>query len=67
MSIAQILAYLAPLAPLLEPEMLALEASGVAELNALVASVSSPDLKLLLGALVGAVDNVAKAELAKLA
>lgn len=66
MSLASIVAELAPLASLLEPDLLKLEASGKAELDKLVAEVSSPDLKLLLQALSNALDSVAQAEIAKL-
>lgn len=64
MNLASILAMLAPL---LKPELMQLEAQGQAELKALIANVSSPDLKLLLAALDSAIDSVAQAEIAKLA
>jgi len=66
MKLADILAYLKALGPILEPEIMNLEQQGMDELNALVASVSSPDLKLLLQSLVAAVDAFAKAEVQKL-
>jgi len=66
MTVAEVLAYLAPLAPVLEPEILSLEGAGIAELQTVIAGVASPDLKLLLQALAGAVDSFAKAEVAKL-
>lgn len=66
LSVSQVLAYLAPLAPILEPEIMSLEAAGIAELNTLIAGVSSPDLKVLLSALSAAVDSAAKTELGKL-
>ena len=66
MTLTQILGFLAPFEPILKREMLTLEASGKAELDKLVADVSSPDLKLLLGALAGAIDAFAQAEINKL-
>lgn len=66
MNLSQILAFLAPLESLLKPELLKLEAQGKVELDSLIASVSSPDLKLLLQALSSAIDSVAQAEIAKL-
>lgn len=66
MTLTQILAYLQPFEALLVPEALKLEASGIAELNTLIASVTSPDLKALLTALSGAVDAFAKVEIQKL-
>lgn len=66
MNLSQVLAFLAPLEPLFKAEALKLEVDGKAELLALVDKVSSPDLKLLLSALVGAVDLFAQQELAKL-
>lgn len=66
MNFASILAFLAPFEGLLKPELLKLEASGKAELDALVLSVSSPDLKLLLQALSAALDSFAQQEISKL-
>lgn len=66
MNLASILALLAQLSPVLVPGILKLEAAGVVELNALIANVSSPDLKLLLQDLSSAIDAFAKAEVAKL-
>ncbi len=66
MTLAQILAFLAPLEALLKPELLKLEEGGKAELDALIANVSSPDLKALLLALSGALDAFAKLEIEKL-
>lgn len=66
MNLSQILAFLAPLESLLKPELLKLEAQGKVEFDSLIASVSSPDLKLLLQALSSAIDSVAQAEIAKL-
>ena len=66
MNLTAVLAFLAPFEALLEPELLQVEANGVAELNTIIAGVSSPDLKLLLQALSGALDAFSKAEIAKL-
>lgn len=66
MNLAQILAFLAPFEPLLKSELLSLEVSGSAELQKIIANVSSPDLKELLQALAGGVDAFAKLELGKL-
>ena len=67
MTLAQILAFLGPLATTLEPLLLNLETSTVLpELQTLANSVSSPDLKLLLTSLAGALDAFAQAEIKKL-
>lgn len=67
MTLAQVLAFLGPLAMSLEPMLLNLEQSTVLpELNTLIAGVSSPDLKLLLQSLAGALDAFAQAEIKKL-
>ena len=67
MTLAQILAFLVPLATTLEPLLLNLETSTVLpELQTLANSVSSPDLKLLLTSLAGALDAFAQAEIKKL-
>lgn len=66
MTLAQILALLSPLASLLKPGLLTLEAEGKAELDGIIASVSSPDLKALLMALDGAMDAFAQLEINKL-
>ena len=42
MNLESILAFLTPFAPLLKSELLALDASAVAELNTLIEGVSSP-------------------------
>ncbi len=68
MTFAQIMSYLAGVAPVLEPILLNLDANTVQpELQKLIASVSSPDLKALLQALDGALDAFAKLEIQKLA
>lgn len=66
MSFAQILAFLAPFAPVIEAQALALEQAGITELDTIIATVQSPDLKLILTTLAAAVDGIAKAEIAKL-
>jgi hypothetical protein len=67
MNLASILAFLAPFAGLLKPEVLQMEASAQAELKALIASkVSSPDLQELLQALDVALDGFAKLEINKI-
>jgi hypothetical protein len=67
MNLKAILAFLAPFEALLKPELLSLEASGQAELKALISSkVSSPDLQALLVALDGALDSFSKLEISKL-
>ncbi len=66
MQLADVLKFLEPLLPLLKPEVLKLEQAGQDELKALVDKVASPDLKLLLQCLDGALDAFLKAEAAKL-
>lgn len=67
MSLAQILSFLSGFAPVLEPILLNLEQNNLQpELQALIAQVSSPDLKLLLQALDGALDAFSQAEIKKL-
>lgn len=66
MNLAQVLAFLMPFEPILKAELVSLEGQGKAELDSLVASVSSPDLKALLSALAAAVDGFAKVEIANL-
>ena len=66
MNLQQLLAFLAPFAELLKPEVLNLEAQGKTELDGIIAKVSSPDLKALLVALDGAIDQFAKLEINKL-
>lgn len=67
MTLAQILAFLGPMAENLEPILLNLEQSTIIpDLQALIAKETSPDLKLLLGALVMALDGFAQAEIKKL-
>lgn len=66
MNLEQILAFLSPFAPLLKSELLQLEGQGKAELDQIIAKVSSPDLKELLQALESAIDGFAKLEVNKL-
>lgn len=66
MNLTSILAFLAPFEPLLKPELLKVEAAAIAELNALIPKVSSPDLQALLKAFAGAVDSFAQLEIGKL-
>lgn len=66
MNLASILAFLAPFEPLLKPELLKLEGAAVGELNTIIASVSSPDLKSLLQALASGIDSFSQQEIAKL-
>lgn len=66
MDLKTIMGYLAPFEPLLKAEILKLEAQGKNELDAIIANVASPDLKLLLQTLVVALDSFAQQEIAKL-
>lgn len=66
MNLAQILAFLAPFEPLLKPELMKLESTAVAELNTVIASISSPDLKSLLQALASGIDQFSQLEISKL-
>ncbi len=67
MSLAQIVALLSGFASGLEPILLSLEQNQVQpELKKLIDSVSSPDLKLLLQSLDGALDSFVQAEIKKL-
>jgi hypothetical protein len=66
MNLEQILAFLAPFAPMLKQELLQLDSAGISELNALIAEVSSPDLQALLQALASGLDAFAKLEINKL-
>lgn len=66
MNLSQILAQLQAFAPLIEQGLMSLEPQAIAELNGLVANVSSPDLKALLSAIIGAIDAFAKVEIQKL-
>ena len=68
MTIAQILALLTQIAPVLEPILLNLEQNQVQpELKKLIDQVQSPDLKLLLSALDSALDGFLQSEIQKLA
>lgn len=67
MSLAQILAFIAPLAGSLEPILVSLDQNTVQpELKALIAGVSSPDLKALLTAIDAGLDAFAQIEIQKL-
>lgn len=66
LNLEQILAFLAPFAPMLKSELLNLEGEGLKELNSIVENVSSPDLKELLQALASGLDSFAKLEINKL-
>lgn len=67
MNLTQILAFLTPLAGVIEPILLNLEQGTIKpELDLLVNSVTSPDLKLLLAALATGLDAFATAEIKKL-
>jgi hypothetical protein len=66
MSLAAMLAALGPFAAALEPLLASVEGEAMTELNGIIAKVSSPDLKLLLQALSGAVNSFATAEIAKI-
>lgn len=66
MSLQQILDFLKPFESLLKPELLKLEAAGLAELKTVIEGVQSPDLKLLFELLAGAIDQFAQAEINKL-
>ena len=66
MSLATMLAALGPFAAALEPLLASVEGEAMTELNGIIAKVSSPDLKLLLQALSGAVNSFATAEIAKI-
>lgn len=66
MTLAQILALLTPFEPLLKQGLGTLDAAAVAELNTLIASVSSPDLKAFLQAMASGLNSFVNAEIAKL-
>lgn len=67
MNLQQFLAFIAPLASMIEPVLLNLEQNQVhPELQKLIEGVSSPDLKLLLTCLDKALDEFAQAEIKKL-
>jgi len=65
-SFDDILAFLAPFAPLLKTELLNLDATAKAELQAKIDQTTSPDLKLLFTTFLAAADSFAQAEIAKL-
>lgn len=66
MNLATILAFLAPFEPLLKPEVLKLEAAAAAELDTIIANVSSPDLKAFLQAMASGLGSFAQTEIGKL-
>lgn len=66
MNLEQILAFLAPFAPMLKQELLSLDAQAVAELNTIIGTVSSPDLQQLLQALASGINSFAQLEINKL-
>lgn len=66
MSLAQILALLAPFEGLIKSGGLALSAEGKAELDKLIAGIQSPDLKLLAQAAEQAAVGFVNAEISKL-
>jgi hypothetical protein len=66
LTMAQVIAFLQPFEAMLKPELLSLETEGKAELDAIIQKVSSPDLKALLSALDGALDQFAQVEINKL-
>jgi len=66
MGAQQLLASLAVLGPMLEPLLMGVEPKAIDELKALLAGVSSPDLKVVLDAMIAALDSIAKAEIEKL-
>lgn len=66
MTLAQILGLLAPFEPLLKSGLGTIDAAAVAELNSLIANVSSPDLKAFLGAIAGGLNSFINVEIAKL-
>ena len=67
MSLAQILSFLAGLAPVIEPVLVNLENNTIQpELKTLIAGVSSPDLKALLTGLDQALDAFVQTEITKI-
>ena len=66
MNLESILAFLTPFAPLLKTELLSLDQEAIAELNAIIAKVSSPDLQQLLQALANGLNSFATLEINKL-
>lgn len=66
MTLAQLIALLAPFEPLLKSGLGTLDAAALGELNALIGKVSSPDLKLFLQSIAGGLNAFINAEVAKL-
>ncbi len=67
MSLVQILGFLSGLAPVIEPVLLNIENGTIQpEIKALIAQVSSPDLKALLTGLDEALDAFIKTDIQKL-
>jgi hypothetical protein len=66
LTMSQVLAFLQPFESMLKPELLSLETEGKKELDTIIQNVSSPDLKALLSALDGALDQFAQIEINKL-
>lgn len=65
---AKLMAFLKPLAPVLEPVLLGAEKNQlVPEITGLIDKVSSPDLKLLLQALADGIEAFIEGETEKLA
>jgi hypothetical protein len=66
MNLEEILAFLAPFAPMLKTELLSLDQAALTELNIIIASVSSPDLQALLQAMANGLNSFAQLEINKL-
>lgn len=66
MTLAQILALLAPFEPLLKSGLGTLDAAAVSELNTLISQVSSPDLKAFLQAMASGLNSFVTTEIQKL-
>jgi hypothetical protein len=66
MDAAALLSKLSIFAPLLEKVLMGLEPKAIEELKAAADQVQSPDLKLVLMAMIDALDVIAKAEIDKL-
>lgn len=66
MTLAQVLAFLVPLAPVIEPILMNFEQNTAQpEIKALIGTVTSPDLKAFFMALDGAIDAFAQVEIQK--
>lgn len=66
MTLAQLLALLTPFEPLLKSGLGTLDASALAELNGLIAKVSSPDLQQFLQAIATGLNSFVQTEISKL-